>query len=147
MYIFTDGSCIGPQNNRRAGWAVVLFDNDKNHFKSLYGKVEDIVTNQRAELTAMYIGFTQATPFSIIYSDSMYSINCVTKWAEQWKLNNWKTKNNSDVKHKDIIEKMVSLYEEKQIDLQYIKSHQKGDGFIIEGNRIADELAKKSCEN
>ena len=145
MYIFTDGSCIGPPNNRKAGWAVVSFEKDEITFETFGGKIEDIVTNQRAELVAMYNGLQQAEPCSILYSDSMYSINCLTKWCDQWQLNDWKTKNNTDVKHKDIIQKMIVLYKEKKVELKHINSHQKGDSFIIRGNRIADEYAKKSC--
>ena len=36
----------------------------------------------------------------IIYTDSQYSINCITKWVNNWIKNDWKDKHNKLVKNK-----------------------------------------------
>lgn len=72
-----------------------------------------------------------------IYSDSMYSINCVTVWYKKWKLNNWKTAKGL-CKNKELIEDITNILEKyNNIYIQYVKGHAG-----IEGNEIADTLAK-----
>ncbi len=73
-----------------------------------------------------------------IYSDSMYSINCITKWYKTWEKNNWKTSNGKDCKNKELIESITNkLKKYNCITIKYIKGHANN-----EGNEIADKLAR-----
>ncbi len=106
------------------------------------------ITNQRAELFAIYTTFKMVTESKIdydsltIYTDSMYSINCFTQWAPKWIKNGWKGSNKKSVKNRDIIEKAYEYYEKDQgrINLIHVRGHQ-GNA----GNERADQLANKGA--
>jgi ribonuclease HI len=143
MYIFTDGSCIGKTvDTRKAGWGVVIYDDTETITETYSGKITDIVTNQRAELVALKVAIEKANENGdTIYSDSLYSIKCITEWANNWFQNGWQTANKKDVKHRDLIEPMYETFHSKNITLVHMRGHQKGDSFMIRGNNEADKLA------
>jgi len=113
-------------------------------------------TNQRAELTAVQRALELSPrdrPLTI-YSDSSYAINCVTIWFQKWRKNDWKTASNKTVENKDLVEKILSLLEEREqisnkygsgnggakgrarVEFVWVKGH-KDDA----GNNAADRLA------
>jgi ribonuclease HI len=71
----------------------------------------------------------------IIYTDSMYSINCVTSWIHNWLKNGWKT-STSDVKNRDLIEELYSLAQGRDIRYIHVDGHS-----TCYGNNMADSLA------
>ena len=79
---------------------------------------------------------------TIIYSDSQYSINCLIKWFDGWKRNNWRTLDKKPVKNRDLI---IALDEERNkfrnIYFQKVKGH---NG--IEGNEIVDGLCNMEMD-
>ncbi len=98
-------------------------------------------TNNTAELNALYKALTIASESKatdiIIFSDSKYSIDCVTKWAYGWKSNSW-TKKGGEIKNLDIIKASHTLYE--KIKDKIIINHVKGHSGV-EGNELADRMA------
>lgn len=75
-----------------------------------------------------------------IITDSLYTINCVTKWYKTWMKNNWKTANKKEVKNKDLIQKILKLIKTKdEIKWTHVAGH-KG----IYGNEQADKLASEA---
>jgi ribonuclease HI len=146
--IYVDGAC---KKNGQAGSTCgigIFFGKDDSRNISM--RLKDVnQTNNVAELMAIFyaldicINTGDITNESfIIFSDSKYSINCVTDWIHNWKKNNWKTSNKEPVKNKEIIE---SIYEKmvkfKYLKFKYIKAHtNKTDDDSI-GNRNADMLA------
>lgn len=109
--IFTDGGCINNgKPNAKAAYAVFFADNCSFNFS---GPVTDHPTNQKAELMAIQKALQTLhsnrdfalsyAPEVFILSDSMYSINCITKWSTTWEKNNWMTAKKQPVKHKSII--------------------------------------------
>ena len=62
-------------------------------------------TNQRAELTAILRALEASDPGQTvrIYSDSRYSISCVTDWYRGWQRNGWRTRD-GPVKNRDLVE-------------------------------------------
>ena len=76
-----------------------------------------------------------------IFSDSQYSINCVTQWAIGWKKKGWKTANGDDVKNQDIIRVLLDKMDERakvgaNTLFQWVKGHA-----TDKGNVAADRLA------
>jgi len=71
-----------------------------------------------------------------IKCDSMYSIDCISKWAISWEKKNW-TKKGGEIKNLEIIKKAYYLYNDikENISLTHIKAHV---GF--EGNELADRM-------
>lgn len=142
MYLFTDGSC----QKAGASSAFIVKHNDE----ILFEDVEVLprgATNQHAELRAiemallwrrMYHGAT-APPYKVI-TDSQYSIDCVTKWHKAWIKKNWKTTNNTDVKHRKIIESILSLIDD-HVEFVHVRSHTKQNDILSIGNAQVDRLA------
>lgn len=100
-------------------------------------------TNQRAELTAILRALEIAPRHRdvTIFTDSRYSIDCVTVWYINWRRNNWKTANNKPVENKDLIEAILVKIEERQelkvqTLFEWLKGHNKDPG-----NEAADRLA------
>ncbi len=117
-------------------------------------------TNQKCELLAIYqalllIDNIQDIGSVLIYSDSMYSINCITKWCHKWEKNGWKNSLNKAVKNQDIIKLILYKIRETNytISFKHVRSHMKEptnkeseEYFIWYGNDMADKLAKQGLD-
>tara|TARA_B110000908_G_C10193256_1_gene421600 strand:- start:107 stop:529 length:423 start_codon:yes stop_codon:yes gene_type:complete len=129
--IYTDGSCI--PNPGPGGWAFVALacDDDEEPTEFYISGGEDQSTNNRMELTAVMeaLAFDLDTDSYLIYSDSMYVINCAKgKWARKKNVDLWKKY--------DIVSK------NKKIEWVWVKGHS-GDEY----NEIVDKLAKKEAKS
>ena len=137
--IYCDGACSGNPGN--AGSGLAIYSNKKNPVL-LYGAFEEDGTNNIAELNALYqalIIARQSNSKNIIsiYSDSKYSIDCITLWAYGWKAKGW-TKKGGEIKNLELIIKTHNLYEELKNNI--ILNHVKGHSGVI-GNELADRMA------
>tara|TARA_Y100000768_G_scaffold388603_1_gene385528 strand:- start:2537 stop:3070 length:534 start_codon:yes stop_codon:yes gene_type:complete len=145
LTIYTDGACSNNgKSTAKAG--IGVYSKDKlNISERIVGKQ----TNQRAELYAILKALKTINIGSYnritIYTDSQYSIDCLTKWVKNWTKNGWKDKKNNDVKNKDIIKPLYSILSgNANIILIHIRAHTgKTDEHSI-GNSIADKLACNS---
>ena len=77
------------------------------------------------------------TPVNI-RSDSMYTINTLTKWCERWKWNNWHGSRGKMVKHAELIKECLDLMKDRDIKFLKVKSH------VGVYNELADRLAAKA---
>lgn len=168
IYIFTDGSSRKStgKDEFNSGFGVYLgitCTNIKEQFT-------DNKTNNQCELMALDYAFklivryyrelSEMNKVIKIVSDSEYSIKCISVWLAAWKKNNWKTKNNEDVKNRDLIESIdnsmlrIKLINSKidaskkiKVKLIHVNSHQAMDRTDITkfniwyGNTVADLLA------
>lgn len=147
--VFTDGACTNNgYHNAKAGIGI--------HFPN--GELADISriikknpTNQRAELYAILLALYYLekkigleNKKIMIKTDSEYSINCVTKWINGWKNNDWLKKNGEKVKHKEIISRIDKYIQKYDIEFEHVSAHTNGDDPDSIGNAIADELAKNA---
>lgn len=106
-------------------------------------------TNQRAELTAIQraLEIAPRNRSVTIYTDSNYSIKCVTEWFVKWRANGWLNASKKPVENKDLIEKILTLIEQRKNMSQEISSINKVEFVWVkghatnEGNIAADELA------
>ncbi|WP_121626892.1 ribonuclease HI [Poseidonibacter antarcticus] len=137
--IYCDGACSG--NPGLAGSGLAIYSNEKNPVL-LHGDFVENGTNNIAELNALYQALTiakQASSKNIItiYSDSKYSIDCITKWAYGWKNKGW-SKKGGEIKNLELIKKTHELYERIKdlIEIKHVKGHAG-----IEGNELADRMA------
>lgn len=117
-----DGGCRGNGNPGSIAAAAAVF-------KLKWGRqkifVQDLPseprpTNQRAELTAIILALQRAIErynglrtnprFKLtIYSDSQYSVNCMTKWLPKWLANGWMNAKGKEVVNRDLIEEAIDL--------------------------------------
>ena len=150
ILVFTDGSCINNGKlNAKAGIGIYFPNKEHDDISEPFNI--NPITNQRAELNAIYqalklivnnLRFQKIT----IYTDSLYSIKCLTLWIKNWNKNNWITSNKKPVKNIDIIRPIYNLMKEHEnkIIFIHVKSHTNGVNFESKGNSIADELACKA---
>jgi len=134
--IYCDGACKG--NPGKAGSGLAIYSGESKP-TLLYGEYEAKGTNNTAELNALYKALLLASesPKSTIYSDSKYSIDCITKWAYGWKSRSW-TKKGGEIKNLEIIKLSHELYEQikDKTTIKHVKGHAG-----VEGNELADRMA------
>ena len=138
--IYTDGSCLGNPGN--GGWAFLMQDGDKFTAKSGFQKE---TTNNQMELTAAI----EALNYNIVrkdeiilITDSNYVKNGISEWIKNWKKNNWKTATKSNVKNRNLWEKLDELNSKLNVKWEWVKAHN-----IDKYNNYVDELARNSAEN
>ncbi|MCR5978104.1 ribonuclease HI [Gordonia jinghuaiqii] len=136
--ISTDGACLG--NPGPGGWGAVL--RYKGTEKRISGS-EPNSTNNKMELTAAIEGLAALTRPStvVIYTDSTYVRNGITKWVNGWQANGWKTKDKKPVKNADLWRRLVDEEKRHKVEWRWVKGHA-GDHF----NEIADELATSAAK-
>ena len=166
LHIFTDGSTINNgKPDARGGIGVYIVE--LNYRLGLSYLVEP-PTNQRCELYAILRALEVYLSYYMIeggekdvcvYSDSMYAINALTKWVDDWRKRGWKTAGKEPVKNLWIIQQidyLQQLYNKLGIKIKYkfVKAHRNApknkateEYFEWEGNDIVDKLAKKGAEN
>jgi ribonuclease HI len=81
-----------------------------------------------------------------IFSDSSYSINCVTVWFPNWKKNGWVNSSKKPVENKDIIEEIIKMIDDRKLSgsethFTWLKGHADDPG-----NVAADKLAVEGAE-
>jgi ribonuclease HI len=153
MNVFTDGSTLNNQcpENRVGGMGVFFGDNDpRNVSKPLVKNA----TNQRAELKACILALKKCNSQDEIniYTDSKYVIGCMTEWISNWKKNNWKKSDGSEIKNIKLIKKLYSLVSDRNIKFIHVKAHTKkpSDSEIynfLYGNMMADKLATNAAKS
>ena len=136
LTIYCDGACQG--NPGRAGSGIAIYEGNVKP-TLLYGDFVANGTNNIAELQALKkaILISKDRAKSIIYSDSKYSIDCITKWAYSWQKNNWQKKS-GEIKNLQLIKEIHALYDsiKGKITIKHIKGHSG-----VEGNELADRMA------
>ena len=148
--VFTDGACrSNGKANAEAGYAGYFPDNKDWSF-AIKMPESEMQTNQRAELKAIHdsvdiifekCGAPAETAIQI-YTDSMYSKNCLTTWLPGWMKNKWRTAEGTDVKHRDLIEHLsLRLTKFKEYTITYVKAHTGKTDELSIGNDIVDKMA------
>lgn len=159
--IFTDGSSRG--NPGPGGWGTVVVQNGKitdvvigtskmengeqtanqaNDFViTELGGREKMTTNNRMELMACLSGLLSVKkPVEdteiIVFTDSSYVINGITKWIKGWKRNGWLTKTKVEVLNRDLWEKLDEAASGKKVQWKYVGGH-----IGIVGNERCDHIA------
>lgn len=141
--VYTDGSCMPDKDGNMSAGIGIWFKANDNRNTSLKVLVEH-PTNQIAELLAVKyaLRYCMREPSVYIWSDSMYTINCVTEWYKKWEQNNWKSTSGNDVKNKEIILDIVNIIKSRDTK-EFITRfyHVRGHMGNI-GNEGADLLAR-----
>ena len=107
-------------------------------------------TNQRAELTAIQRALDVAPSHRdvTIFTDSRYSIDCVTNWYKNWEKNGWLNSRGKPVENRDLVQEVRERINERDgFDRQtlfvWVKGHSTDQG-NIEADRLAVEGARRS---
>lgn len=137
--IYTDGACLG--NPGAGGWGAILIY--KEHQKKIFGSECDS-TNNRMELRAAIeaLKTLKKSSEAMIFTDSKYVMDGITKWIFSWKKNGWRSANKKPIKNLDLWEELDSEAAKHQIKWIWVKGHS-GNHF----NEIADDLARTAAQN
>lgn len=147
--VFTDGACSkNGQEGAKASYAY-YFPDHKEFSKADRVPDNQLQTNQRGELMAISEAVkTMIEKFPCeeievqIYTDSMYSKNCLTQWVVGWVQNNWKTSQGNPVMHRDIIEETTKLLPKfKSYTISYVPAHTGKDDENSKCNEVVDRMA------
>lgn len=150
--VYTDGAC--SQNGKtgaRASWAY-YFPNSEFKIHSSAGRVpdEEKQTNNRGELMAIanavdcvIFNFNVSDIDLQIYTDSMYSKNCLTTWLPGWIRSGWITAGKREpVINRDLIEETAdNLSKFKSYIINYVPAHTDGTDEHSVNNAIVDKMA------
>lgn len=141
MIIYTDGSCRG--NPGPGGYGVVVLDDYENIIED-WSKQEEQTTNNRQELKAIIFAAKEYGKYNpIVYSDSAYAVNSLTKWMYTWANNNWCKSDKKQPENLDLIQEYYNLCKQGiKIDLRKVEGHA-GNKW----NDLADKLAKGKIAN
>jgi ribonuclease HI len=178
--VFTDGSTLGNGAKNALGGIGVFFPEhfaiknvSLNYAKFVIENPEyamNKATNNITELLAISIAiqlinskFKKINPDKtldslriILYTDSEYSINCITKWAAGWERNGWQKKTgkktDKEIKNLELIKKLYRAYTTQRIKFVHVNSHTREpnnknsvEWRLWYGNEMADQLAKKGA--
>lgn len=161
--IFTDGASRG--NPGPGGYAaIIIFPAGQNNnggeiqdsrikIQELGGR-EEYTTNNRMELRAAIeaLSFLSLSKVNgkrsiVLYTDSSYLVNGITKWIHGWQKNGWKTKAKKDVENKDLWIALAELAQhyanqtQNKIKWELVKGH-----VGVAGNVRCDQIAQTYAE-
>jgi ribonuclease HI len=137
--LFTDGACSG--NPGPGGWGVIIRWRD--HEKELCGGAAE-TTNNRMELMAAIQGLEalKRGVTAVLYTDSKYLQDGITRWINRWKRNGWKTSAKKPVKNVDLWQRLDKAIERHRVEWRWVKGHSGHPE-----NDRADELARRGLED
>ncbi|HET9649595.1 MAG TPA: ribonuclease HI family protein [Microlunatus sp.] len=130
-----DGSALG--NPGPAGWGWYI---DEDHWASggwPHG------TNNMGELTAVLDLLRQTATSGddlLIYCDSMYVINSITKWMPGWKRKNWRKGDGKPVQNVDIMKALDAALQGRRVRFEWVKGHA-GHDLNEQADRLANAAA------
>lgn len=154
MRVFTDGACsANGRPGAKAGYAIWF---PEHQSMSTSSRLSDTVpqTNQRAELAAIHGAVVVLEQNGcldediVIYSDSEYSINCLTKWITGWVSRGWKTSAGGNVLHRDLIEDASKrLAKFKSYRFVHVRSHTGAEDELSKNNDVVDRMARATIDD
>lgn len=160
--IYTDGSCKGNgKKHAQSAFAFQIYVNDileHQHAAAIEGTTTAVTTtgatvvtkktNQRAELLAILeaLRFVRKNfsgiicdpnNFVTVYSDSEYSIKCITEWCKNWDESDWAKKKNTD-----ILRDILAIYSNLNISFKHVRAHTAATDKHSLRNALVDKLAQ-----
>ena len=139
IVVYCDGACSG--NPGPGGWGSIVATPD-GHVRELGGGNRK-TTNNQMELQAAtealrYLGSTPGEV--VLYTDSVYVINGITKWIWGWMRRDWKTAEGKDVLNKEYWQALSSAVGHRKkagpIQWKYVRGHTGNPG-----NERCDQIA------
>ena len=139
--VYTDGACSG--NPGSGGWGAIVISDSIIKFSGN----EEKTTNNRMELKAAIMGLSKSNINSkvMLYTDSKYVKDGITKWISNWKSNNWITSSKKPVKNQDLWKQLDDLNDRYNVEWKWVKAHQDNVSDDSIYNNMADELARQGA--
>jgi ribonuclease HI len=136
--IWTDGGC--RPNPGPGGWAAIL--RFRGVEKELSGG-EPASTNNRMELTAAASALEALKKPStvVLYTDSEYVKNGMTRWATGWVRKNWRGASGEPVKNMDLWQRLLTAEQPHKVEWCWVRGHsgnemnERADRLVAEARR------------
>ena len=145
LCIYTDGSSIW--NPWQGWWAFLVLENKGTHILHKDSGGESYTTNNRMELTSVIQAMLYASDHGycdeniIVYMDSMYVHDGITKYLPQWIRRWWRLANKRPVQNKDLWVLLNTLFSKfHNLSVQWVKAHASN-----KYNNIVDDLAREAA--
>jgi len=135
IIIYTDGSSLG--NPGPGGWGAVVVTQKKTVVE--LGGADKNTTNNKMELTAIIEALRylkKPNKEIVVYTDSSYAINGITKWVKNWQANNWTKRDKTEVLNRDLWEALIEATKGKSIKWIHVSGHSG-----LPGNERVDAIA------
>lgn len=146
-YIFCDGACSGNGTARAvAGWAWAYWPGHVagQPVRHGSGRLTGLATNQRAELMALLEALRSWSSLNggpvTVLTDSMYAINCTSKWGPAWARKGWRRDSGEPLLNLDLIKPLVTLWKPAW-QLVHVRGHQTNGSWQAHGNNWVDRAA------
>lgn len=146
LVVYTDGACINNGKKDSKAGIGVFFNED--HLLNISEKLTDTrVTNNIAEIKAAIKALDIIINLKlykkvILYTDSQYLINLITKWIFIWEKKGWRKADNKPIKNLELIQYLRTLTKQLEINWRYIEAHNNNYG-----NEQADRLARQAINS
>lgn len=130
-----DGSALG--NPGPAGWGWYIDEDRWACGGWPHG------TNNMGELTAVLDLLQQTAHLQedlLVYCDSLYVINSITKWMPGWKRNGWIKKDKKPVLNLEIMQALDAAMVGRKVRFEWVKGHA-GHPLNEEADRLANAAA------
>ena len=152
MRVFTDGACSGNgQKGAKAGFAA-WFPDHTDWSESHLVPSDQPQTNQRAELSGIHLAVSilarrgEFAEDLVIYTDSEYSVKCLTEWLPGWVARGWKTTMGKPVLHRDLIEGIAEHLTNCKHRFQHVRAHTGAVDDNSKQNDVVDRMAREIVE-
>lgn len=148
IIIYTDGACKNNGSKNKlisAGVGVHFSQNNHTPMKDISLKLTiDNPTNNKAELIAILFALQECHKQEIkdkivIYTDSQYSIDAITKWYDQWS----KDGKLEQKKNISFIQSIKTIMKILNVSFVHVRGHTKRQDIHSLGNERADGLATR----
>lgn len=150
MRVFTDGSCsANGRAGAKAGFAA-WFPEHPEWSESHRVPDDQSQTNQRAELSGIHLAISILSlkgAFDedlVVYTDSEYSIKCLTEWLPGWVARGWKTSVGKPVLHRDLIESIADQLSKFKHRFVHVRAHTGGVDDLSVQNDVVDRMAQEA---
>ncbi len=142
--VYTDGACSNNGSKKaKAGIGVHFSKKNEIKLEDISSRLHiDNPTNNKAELIAIEKALEQCillniTSKIIIFTDSQYSLKCITLWYPDWVKKN-KLENRKNI---DILVRIDPMVKKLNVEFQHIRAHTELQDEHSLGNANADRLA------
>ncbi|KAM4883384.1 uncharacterized protein FYW23_013685 [Sylvia borin] len=140
--LFTDGSSFVENGTRYAGYAVVTLQQTIEAQALMPG-----TSAQKAEVWALARALILSQGKRVnIWTDSKYAFGVVHVHGALWKERGLLNSQGSLIKHREEVKVLLeAIHRPQAVAVMHVRGHQNEEGKIFQGNRLADQAAKKAA--
>ncbi|TRZ17797.1 hypothetical protein HGM15179_009268 [Zosterops borbonicus] len=140
--LYTDGSSFVENGTRYAGYAVVTLTQVVEAKALTPG-----TSAQKAEIIALTRALVLSRGKKVnIWTDSKYAFGVLHVHGALWKERGLLSSQGTSIRHRnEILLLLEAVYKSVEVAVMHVKGHQKDEGKIFRGNRLADLIARKAA--